>query len=184
MWELKSILFCSTLFYVSSNWKRHHLIIYFLKKSFYQKQSEISRQCNIQKCFKLCQVSFKLTEGYFLSKLITFEIVFIKVLFKNFFISWKNLVPCFRYSIFLNILILFILAIIQFCIFLPIPSTSNFVMSWWVLSRNVEFIFEYIFRLLNHLVMKLEQWTDLVMDKVFRNILLDWEEWVLNTAPF
>ena len=129
-------------------------------------------------------MSFKFSEGYFLSKLITFEIVFIKVLFKNFFISWKNLVPCFRYSIFLNILILFILAIIQFCIFLPIPSTSNFVVSWWVLSCNVEFIFEYIFRFLNHLVMKLEQLIDLVMDKVFRNILLDWEEWVLNTAPF
>ena len=57
---------------------------------------------------------------------------------KNVFVSCKSHVPFLRYSRFYTI-----------------SSTSKVVTSWCVLAHEVEYIFEFIFWIVNHLIMKL-----------------------------
>ena len=51
-------------------------------------------------------------------------------------------------------------------------------------AQKVEYFFEYIFRAINHLIIKIGQLIDTVMGTIFEKNLHHLEEWVLNLDPF
>ena len=72
---------------------------------------------------------------------------------KNFFISLKSYV--------------------QFSMLQTIPSTSKTVTSWWLLPYETEYIVEYTFWILNHLVVKLGQLIDKKSGEIFLENLFE-----------
>ena len=54
-----------------------------------------------------------------------------------------------------------------------IPSTSKTVTSWWLLPYETEYIVEYTFWILNHLVVKLGQLTDKKSGEIFSENLFE-----------
>ena len=43
------------------------------------------------------------------------------------------------------------------------------ILAWWVLAHKTEYSFQYIFWIINHLVMKLDQYRDIPMGNIFGN---------------
>ena len=73
---------------------------------------------------------------------------------------------------------------IRFLLFSTITSTSKVVTSWWVLMQEVQYVFEHIFWIVNHLFMKLIQLIDTVQGNFSGNILHDLEDWVFSPGHF
>ena len=54
----------------------------------------------------------------------------------------------------------------------------------WILAYEVDYIFEFIFWVVNYLVKRLSQLTDMVMGNVFRKYFLGFEELAPKPRPF
>ena len=93
--------------------------------------------------------------------MITSENVVTEEQFKSIYITWKTKIP-------------FFLTYLTFCI---LNHSTN-------LGHDGEYIFEYIFSMVNHLVMKLGQLLDIDMGDIFKNFLHYLEDWVLHPDPF
>ena len=73
---------------------------------------------------------------------------------------------------------------IEFFIFWNIQPTFKILTSWWVLTHELKYIFEYIFAITNQLVMKIGQLVDLVMGNIFRKYFAWFGELGSKSRPF